>query len=134
MKKLTLVLYIFFIGLISFLFIGGTKVHASELFEDEFDGKSLENSWIILRENQSDISLTESPGHLRIISKAEDLWQINVNNKIKLLRRGPHGDFEIVARLTYDPKEKFQQAGIILYEDEENYVMLTAKKMTHSTS
>lgn len=128
MKKLTLVLYIFFIGLISFLFIGGTKVHASELFEDEFDGKSLENSWIILRENQSDISLTESPGHLRIISKAEDLWQINVNNKIKLLRRGPHGDFEIVARLTYDPKEKFQQAGIILYEDEENYVMLTRQK------
>lgn len=128
MKKLTLVLYIFFIGLISFLFIGGTKVHASELFEDEFDGKSLENSWIILRENQSDISLTESPGHLRIISKAEDLWQINVNNKIKLLRRGPHGDFEIVTRLTYDPKEKFQQAGIILYEDEENYVMLTRQK------
>lgn len=128
MKKLTLVLYIFFIGLISFLFIEGTKVHASALFEDEFDGKSLENSWIILRENQSDISLTESPGHLRIISKAEDLWQINVNNKIKLLRRGPHGDFEIVARLTYDPKEKFQQAGIILYEDEENYVMLTRQK------
>ncbi len=128
MKKLTLVLYIFFIGLISFLFIEGTKVHASALFEDEFDGKSLENSWIILRENQSDISLTESPGHLRIISKAEDLWQINVNNKIKLLRRGPHGDFEIVTRLTYDPKEKFQQAGIILYEDEENYVMLTRQK------
>ncbi|WP_347273110.1 DUF1349 domain-containing protein [Candidatus Kuenenia sp.] len=128
MKKLTLVLCIFFIGLISFPLIGGTKVHASELFEDEFDGKSLENSWIILRENQSDISLTESPGHLRIVSKAEDLWQINVNNKIKLLRRGPHGDFEIVVKLTYDPKEKFQQAGIILYEDEENYVMLTRQK------
>jgi len=128
-KKRMLFLYILFIGLICFPLIGGTKTsHASELFEDEFDSSTLENLWTIIRENQSDISLSENPGHLRIISKAEDLWQINVNNKIKLLRRGPHGDFEIVTKMTYDPKDKFQQAGIIIYEDEENYVMLTRQK------
>lgn len=107
-------------------FLGIHKVsQGAELYEDGFESQSLDPSWLIIRENQSDWNLTAHPGHLKIITKTENLWQINVNNKIKLLRNAPHGDFEVVTKVTYNPTQKFQQAGIIIYQDEENYVMLT---------
>lgn len=115
---------------ISFLynpFMGrGDKVcYGDELYKDEFEGQTLNPSWLIVRENQSDWSLSERPGYLRIKTKTESLWQINVNNKVKLLRNAPHGDFDISTKITYNPVQKFQQAGLVIYEDEENYVMLT---------
>lgn len=109
---------------IPFLWIHKTS-YGAELYEEEFESQSLDPSWLIIRENQSDWSLTAHPGHLRIITKTENLWQINVNNKIKLLRNAPHGDFDVITKVTYSPTQKFQQAGIIIYQDEENYVMLT---------
>lgn len=99
--------------------------HGSELFKDEFDGQTLDASWLIIRENQSDWSLSSHPGYLRIVTKTENLWHINVNNKIKFLRNAPHGNFEIVTRVTYNPSQKFQQAGLVIYGDEDNYVMIT---------
>ncbi|TLD42471.1 MAG: Ammonium transporter [Candidatus Jettenia ecosi] len=98
---------------------------AAELYEDEFESQTLDPSWLIIRENQSDWNLLVHPGYLRITTKAENLWQINVNNKIKLLRGAPLGDFEVVTKVTYNPKQKFQQAGVIMYESDDNYVMLT---------
>jgi ammonium transporter Rh len=106
--------------------LGGNKTsYGDELYKDEFEGQILNPSWLIIRENQSDWSLSERPGYLRIITKTDSLWQINVNNKVKFLRNAPHGSFEIVTKLTYNPAQKFQQAGLVMYEDEENYVMLT---------
>ncbi|MCF6158493.1 MAG: DUF1349 domain-containing protein [wastewater metagenome] len=114
---------------ISLLCIPSLGVHktsfGAELYKDEFESQTLDPSWLIIRENQSDWSLSAHPGFLRIVTKTENLWQINVNNKIKFLRNAPHGDFEIITRVTYSPTQKFQQAGLIIYEDEENYVMLT---------
>lgn len=119
-------LYIIGISLFCISLLGIHKTScAAELYEDEFENQTLDPSWLIIRENQSDWSLLVHPGHLRITTKAENLWQINVNNKIKFLRNAPRGDFEIVTKVTYNPKQKFQQAGVILYENEDNYVMLT---------
>jgi len=128
-RKKLFILCIIFVSLLCIPFVFTQKsTHGSELFKDEFDSKSLDKSWLIIRENQSEWSLTANPGYLRISTQTENLWQINVNNKIKFLRRGPHGDFEATTKLIFNPKEKFQQAGIIIYQDEENYVMLTRQK------
>ncbi|MFW6692318.1 family 43 glycosylhydrolase [Streptomyces sp. MAR4 CNX-425] len=49
------------------------------------------------------------------------------NTASVLLRDAPEGDYTVTAKLDFDPAEPNQQAGLLLYADDDKYV-----KMTHS--
>jgi hypothetical protein len=90
-----------------------------ESLRDDFDGPSLASEWWWRHENTDNWSLTARPGFLRIWSQAGAVWQENL-----LLRGAPNGDFAVATRVLFEPVSNFQFAGLVLYEDDENYLLL----------
>jgi hypothetical protein len=93
---------------------------------DNFDGPTLENRWTWVREDNSHWSLTDNPGFLRIIAQPGSLYGAIGNNNI-LLTGAPSGNYQITTRVTISPIENFQGAGIIVYQDDDNYIRLSRR-------
>ncbi|MBO0995839.1 PA14 domain-containing protein [Bacillus sp. SD088] len=91
---------------------------------DHFDSEILADGWSIFRENEKKWSLTDVPGKLRIKTSKGDSYQ-ETNNLVNLFLRGaPQGDFEITTKVTAPIRNNHQQAGLYIWEDEDNYVRL----------
>jgi branched-chain amino acid transport system substrate-binding protein len=84
---------------------------------DEFDGTSLGPEWTWINEDPTHWSLTDNPGFLRIT--VQQTPQVNW-----LVQAVPPGDFDIQTRLFFTPTENFENAGLLLYQDTENFLML----------
>ena len=69
-------------------------------------------------------SLAARPGYLRIVTQAGDLWTAANNARNLLLRAAPAGDFEISTRVEIKPAQNYQQADLIVWADDDNYVKL----------
>ncbi|MBI4559075.1 MAG: carboxypeptidase regulatory-like domain-containing protein [Candidatus Hydrogenedentes bacterium] len=92
--------------------------------DDGFDSPALDPKWRWVRENPTHWSLTAVPGTLRIITESKDLWFF-INDAPILLQPAPSGNFEISTRITTNPTESHQQGGLIMYNDDDNYLRLT---------
>ncbi|UCC77453.1 MAG: hypothetical protein JSW37_03585 [Anaerolineales bacterium] len=90
-----------------------------ESFRDDFDGPSLAPEWWWMNEDSADWSLSERPGFLRVLSGPGAPWQENL-----LLQGAPSGDFAMTTRVLFEPAANFQMAGVVLYQDDENYMVL----------
>ncbi len=88
-------------------------------FRDEFNGK-LEPGWTWMREVPGQWSLTAVPDSLQI-----DTGRGYVNSQTLtnlLLRPAPAVDFQIETKLTFLPQDNFQFAGLIIYDDDANFL------------
>lgn len=94
------------------------------LYDDEFDTAQLNTRWSWIREDASHWSLTAAPGSLRIITQYGDLYQGNNNLRNLLLQPMPTGDFDVTTKLKIDPVAEYHQGGVILYQDQDNYLKL----------
>jgi beta-xylosidase len=90
-------------------------------FRDEFNEK-LEPGWTWMREVPQQWSLTAVPGSLQIDTGRGFVNSQNMTNV--LLRPAPVGDFQIETKLTFLPEDNFQFAGLIIYEDESNFMQV----------
>ena len=97
---------------------------ASILFEDHFNGAALSPAWHWSREDATHWSLTAAPGHLRIITQPTDIWR-DTNNAPLLLRAISNSDFSIQTRIVMAPVENYHQGGLVIYQDDDNYVRFT---------
>ena len=88
-------------------------------FRDKFDGK-LETGWIWMREVPDQWNLAAVPGSLQIDTGRGFINSQNMSNV--LLRPVPEGDFQIETKLSFLPDDNFQFAGLIIYEDEYNFL------------
>ena len=88
----------------------------SPVWRDEFDGPLLEG-WSWMNEEPSMWNLTEQPGFLRIYTSSVATWGQNL-----LLRPAPEGDFAIQTRLLFEPGVDFQIAGLVIYQDQGNFL------------
>jgi hypothetical protein len=98
--------------------------HPECVWIESFDGPFLKPSWSWIREDPSHWSLASHPGVLRITSQQGALLGAT-NNAVNVLLRGlPEGDFEVRTRLLFAPTENFQIAGLLIYEDDDNFMAL----------
>ncbi|MEM6469235.1 MAG: DUF1349 domain-containing protein [Planctomycetota bacterium] len=103
---------------------------ANVLAYDGFD-QSLALEWEPIRENANRVSLEEKPGHLTISTELGSLGGNNAAGRLPLtenlyLIENPvvdGGDFVITTCIVgFEPTQRWQQAGLIVYNDDDNYL------------
>jgi len=92
---------------------------------DYFDSSTLDPRWSWVREDPTHWSLTDYPGYLSIRMQHGDPYGTCNNNRNTLLQPAPTDNFEAVTCVTFNPTLNYQQAGLIVYQDTDNYVRLT---------
>lgn len=95
--------------------------------DDEFNSGTLDPSWSWVREDSGKWSLTANPGFMRITVQSGDIYSYTDNMKNILLKTPPASDFTLTTKLTLDPAVNYQQAGLIVYTDDDNYVNVQRK-------
>lgn len=88
-------------------------------FRDEFR-EVLDPQWTWVREDPRNWSLTAVPDSLQI-NVASGYVAAHTSPNL-LLRRAPDGNFQIQTQLTFRPSQNFQFAGLIVYEDDSNFI------------
>ncbi len=109
---------------------GGGGGSETELFADQFDGTDVGSGWDVVRRNQA---LTVSGGALRVPAATGDLYQTN-NTAANLVLRDPPatGSWNATAKINFEGLAQYQQAGIIVRGDDDNYVKLG--RIAHTTA
>lgn len=104
--------------------LAAPNASATSPYDDEFNSSTLDPKWTWIRETPTHWSLTANPGYLRIVTQRKDIFEAT-NTAPVLLQTSPAGDFEISTKLTMSPTVNYQQAGLVIYGDDDNYVRLT---------
>jgi regulation of enolase protein 1 (concanavalin A-like superfamily) len=65
------------------------------------------------------------PGVLRIPVDTGDLWASSNNTRNTLFRNLPSTWTSIRLKLSFPPTQNYQQAGLLVYQDDNNYVQVT---------
>ncbi len=100
---------------------GGGGGSETELFADQFDGSDVGAGWDVVRRDQA---LTVSGGALRIPAATGDLYSAGGNAANLVVRAAPSGSWTATAKVNFEGLAQYQQAGIIVYGDDDNYVKL----------
>ena len=90
---------------------------------DEFDGSTLNLCrWSQIVRHEPD-GYTVADGKLTLPAAHGDFFQNAPNNNPNLLLQpAPSGPWTMSTRLTFDPDENYEQAGLLVYGDDANYV------------
>ncbi|WP_462411416.1 PA14 domain-containing protein [Neobacillus sp. Marseille-QA0830] len=91
---------------------------------DQFDSAALSPAWSIFQEDASKWSLTENQGHLVITGQQGDSHEGSNALKNVFLQDAPAGDFEITTKLNAAVRNNYEQGGLYLWQDVDNYVRL----------
>jgi beta-xylosidase len=89
------------------------------LFHDDFN-QTLDATWSWVREDPQNWNLTALPGSLQI-NVAGGYVAAGTNPNL-LLRPAPRGDFQIETQITFRPTRNYQFAGLIIYENDSNFI------------
>jgi beta-xylosidase len=119
------------VGVVALILLAYSSVSATAptlapgvTWTDEFDSPSLDPRWSWIREDPEHWDLSQRPGFLRIYSEAGSLYQTSNDGTNLLVRTAPIGDFEIETRVLFTPTSNIQTAGLLVYEDDDNYLAL----------
>jgi beta-xylosidase len=96
-----------------------TKTSSSVNWTDSFSSDTLDGRWSWIREDVTSWSLTAQPGFLRLITQETFSTVDNL-----LVQNAPSGDYEILTRVLFEPTEDFQIAGLLMYQDDNNWLVL----------
>ncbi len=101
-------------------------------FSDEFNG-SIGKQWQWTRENQASYSLSKNTGSLTITTETGDVSE-NSNNAKNILLQSANNDWTAETRLMCSrvPSQP-ENAGILAYQDENNFVKLMLRAATKTT-
>lgn len=106
--------------------IGGDRIDTLAAWVDPFSGSSLQPRWSWLREDATHWSLTERPGFLRITTENGTLLGSSNNGQNVLLAGAPALlQFDIATHVYFTPTENFQIAGLLFYQDDDNFLWLS---------
>ncbi|MGW5265905.1 ThuA domain-containing protein [Microbispora sp. NPDC004025] len=89
---------------------------------DDFLGTQLDRDrWSVVRENQD---LRVADGKLIIPTSTTDIYQTTNNTPNIVVQPAPSGAWTATAKLTMDARDAYQQAGLIIYGDDDNYAKM----------
>lgn len=91
---------------------------------DNFDSATLDSRWYWVRENPTYWSLTTNPGSLHLVTRGS-LNEASNNLENILLTPESDLDYRIVTKVTFAPIENYHRAGLLVYQDDDNYMQLT---------
>ncbi|WP_380166712.1 ThuA domain-containing protein [Jannaschia sp. R86511] len=95
---------------------------------DDFDGDTLDSDrWEVVR---PDGNLSVEGGSLVLPTSATDIYQgTNTTPNLVLQDLAP-GAFQATTKLTLPAREQYQQAGLLLYGDDDNYIKMVIQGRT----
>lgn len=100
---------------------------------DDFNRSTLDSGWSWVREDNTNWNLTEKSGKLRINCQEGDL-QGTTNNAKNILVRSPGStNFAVTTRVEFRANVDNQQAGIIIYDNDDNYIKLVKTYKTDTS-
>jgi len=91
---------------------------------DEFDTTEKRAFWTWVREDDAHYTWTGSA--LEIVTQQGTLAGAADSTRNLLLTETPPEDFRITTRLTFSPSQVGQEAGLIIYLDDDNYVCISS--------
>lgn len=89
-------------------------------WSDAFDGSALGGRWDVV--NPEPAALSVSAGALHLSGQPGDTWQSNNTAKNVVMLDVPAGDFTATAKLSAPVTKVYQGAGLIAWQDMDNYV------------
>jgi len=100
---------------------------------DEFNSATISDKWQWVRENQATKNLIKVPGALTITSEVGDISE-NSDNARNVLLQSANNDWVAETKLTCsrNPSQP-ENAGIIAYQDDNNFVKLMLRAVTKTT-
>jgi len=92
---------------------------------DEFNTSELGKQWSWIRENSSTWSLTKKPGSLDLVSGKGDLIETN-NDAQNIMLQSANTDWTMETKIVCSrrPANFTENAGILAYQDDDNFVKL----------
>ncbi len=92
---------------------------------DDFAGPELDwDRWQIINELPGFWQVKQ--GKLQITALDGDCWGPRADFANLCVQYAPKGDFEVKCRLQFAPERNFEQAGLVLWQDHDNYVRFTS--------
>ncbi len=91
------------------------------VYRDDFNGNDLGAPWSVVRR---DATLVVNNGAVTIPTAAGDLYQTANSAKNVVVRPAPAGAFTFTTKLNHKGTAQYQQGGIIVYGDDDNYIKL----------
>ncbi|MGA5762068.1 ThuA domain-containing protein [Nonomuraea bangladeshensis] len=99
---------------------------------DDFLGDRLDRDrWSVVRENQD---LKVEDGKLVIPTSTTDIYSTGGNTPNIVLQPAPSGAWTATAKLTLDARDAYQQAGLVIYGDDDNYAKMVLQARSTSGS
>ena len=96
------------------------------LLKENFDGK-LQAGYEWGREDKSEWRIED--GKLVVRSQPGGVWGHNNAKNVLLAKAFPVQDMAARVLVTHEPKEKYEQAGILWYIDDDNFVKLISEQI-----
>jgi regulation of enolase protein 1 (concanavalin A-like superfamily) len=99
------------------------------LFAEPFDGK-LGDGWSWVREDAKLWKIDK--GALLIRTSTGGLWMKDNNTRNLLLRKPPEvkeGGYAVEVQVENEPSNAYEHAGLVWYDDDDNYVTLVKEKV-----
>ena len=102
----------------------GALQHRNDAFTDDFDSGTLDLQWNFRRVPMPGIySLDERPGHLRLYAHPNAIAE---RGRAALMGvRQQESDFEFSARMAFSPQQDNVEAGVSLFQKDDNYLNFT---------
>jgi pyrimidine-specific ribonucleoside hydrolase len=97
----------------------------TKVWMDPFDGPVLDSGWMWMRPDSMNWGLDTSTGRLRIVTQPQSLFFETPNSQENiLLRVAPPVNFTITTHVAFTPTQDFQQAGLLVYRNDDNFVLV----------
>ena len=104
-----------------------TNTPLSPSIIDEFTAPNLDSEWYWINEDPTHWSLASQSGWLQVTTQAGEIWQgdnINVRNVLLRKLSDSPSNLEIITKLAFTPTTDWQSAGLVIYNNDDNYVTL----------
>jgi arabinan endo-1,5-alpha-L-arabinosidase len=96
-------------------------------YSQDFTSARLGAQWSWVNEDAANWSLTSDPGTLTIDGQPGQFYQTEHSGQNVLLERAPAGNFIAQAKVALDPSENYQQAALVLWQDDDTWMRLSAE-------
>lgn len=94
-------------------------------FKDEFDSDKLDLKWFTIRTPSKDFySITNGKLNLKLLPQVID----SLKHSSMLIQPTKHLKFSATTKLSFNTKTDYEQAGIIIYRNDQSYFMLMKEK------
>jgi arabinan endo-1,5-alpha-L-arabinosidase len=101
--------------------------HILPAYSQDFDTTTLKPQWSWVNEDAANWSLASDRGTLTIDGQAGQFYQTEHTGQNVLLEQAPPGNFIMQTRVALDPTQSYQQAGLVLWQDEDTWMKLVAE-------